>query len=253
MLAAERYERIADVVRRIRTISTDDLARDLNVSGETIRRDLIELERRGHLRRVHGGATALDGSVEEASFSERRGMALEGKAAIGRAAASLVQPGQTVVIDVGTTAEEVAKALPATYHGTVATCSLRVASELAGRAGVVVLISGGRVRVGDLACSNAQALSFFADLRADVAFLGSGGIDAEAGLTDYHVDEVATRRQMISNSVRSYVLADSTKIGRVAPHRVCGLDSLDGLITDVAPSESVVAAVQRSGELIIAA
>lgn len=255
MLAAERHSRIADAVQRVRTISTDELARELNVSPETIRRDLVELERRGRLRRVHGGATSAttDTSMEEASFTERRGLALAAKSAIGRAAAELVRPGQTLVIDVGTTAEEVAKALPGDFHGTVATCSLRVASELAGRAGVTVLVCGGRVRGGDLACSNAQAVAFFADLRADIAFLGSGGVDPVAGLTDYYLDEVATRRTIIRNAGRAYVLADSTKLGRLAPHRVCGFDALDGLITETPPTEPIASAVQRAGGVVIAA
>jgi DeoR/GlpR family transcriptional regulator of sugar metabolism len=156
-----------------------------------------------------------------------------------------------VVIDVGTTALEVARALPITFRGTVATCSLLVAAELAGRPTVEVLVSGGRVRAGDLACSNAQALSFFADLRPDVAFLGSGGVDTGTGLTDFHLDEVATRRIILANTARSYVLADSTKFGRVAPHRVCGLEEFDGLITDEMTSAPLRAAIERAGGVVV--
>jgi DeoR family transcriptional regulator, fructose operon transcriptional repressor len=254
MLAAERHSRIADALRLTRTVSTDELAHDLKVSVETIRRDFVELERRGQLRRVHGGATAAgEPRMEEASFTERRAMAFDAKVAIGRAAAELVKPGQTLVIDIGTTAEEVAKALPGDFHGTVATCSLRVATELAGRPDVTVLMSGGRVRGGDLACSNAQTVAFFSDIRADIAFLGSGGFDAVAGLTDYYIDEVATRRVIIANAAQAYVLADSTKIGRVAPHRVCELDALDGLITETSPADSLTFAVQRARGVVITA
>ncbi|MEV7867682.1 DeoR/GlpR family DNA-binding transcription regulator [Streptomyces sp. NPDC088124] len=254
MLPAERHRRICEALRAQRIVSTEDFSRMLDVSQETVRRDLVTLERRGLLVRVHGGATNTAGGFgEEAPFDERSGMERQAKVAIGAAAAALVRPGQTVVIDIGTTAVEVARALPADHRGTVATCSLLVAAELAGRPHVEVLVSGGRLRGGDLACSNAQALAFFADLRADVAFLGSGGVDASAGLTDFHLDEVATRRLMLANTVRSYILADSSKFGRVAPHRVCGLEDVDGLITDARPSSTLESGMERSGGVVVVA
>ena len=125
--------------------------------------------------------------------------------------------GQTLLLDVGTTVLEVARALPPDFRGTVATCSLLVAAELAGRRDVEVLVSGGRVRGGDLSLSNAQTVAFFADVRADLAFLGSGGVDAVAGLTDYHLDEVATRRTIIANAARAFIVADSGKLGPGRP------------------------------------
>jgi DeoR family fructose operon transcriptional repressor len=254
MLPAERHSRITDALRTARVVSTEELAVLTGASAETIRRDLMSLEVQGALKRVHGGATsALASSSEEEPFQERSSANRDGKVAIGQAAAELVRPGQTVILDVGTTALEVARALPATFRGTVATCSLLVAAELAGRGGVDVLVSGGRVRAGDLACSNAQAAAFFADLRADVAFLGSGGMDATAGLTDFHLDEVATRRVMLTNSVRSYVLVDSSKFGRVAPHHVCGLEAVTGLVTDARPGSSLAPAIERAGGVIVTA
>ena len=211
------------------------------------------LERNGELVRVHGGATRTRNSSggEEAPFAERSDVGSEAKSAMGLAAASLVRPGLTIIIDVGTTALAVAKALPRSFTGTVATCSLLAAAELAGRSGVEVLASGGRVRAGDLACSNAHAVSFFSDLRADIAFLGSGGIDASAGLTDFYLDEIATRKVILQNTVHSYVLADSAKFGRVAPHRVCGLEAIDGIITESCPDGALAAALDSAGAIVV--
>jgi DeoR family transcriptional regulator, fructose operon transcriptional repressor len=254
MLAAERHRRISDELQDRRIVRTEDFAKLLGVSVETVRRDLVVLERRGSLVRVHGGATSTAGRVgEEASYAERSASDHEAKVAIGRAAADLVLPGQTVIIDVGTTAVEVARTLPESYHGIVATCSLLAATELAGRPGIEVLVSGGRLRAGDLACSNAQAVAFFSDIHADVAFLGSGGVDAAAGLTDFHLDEVASRRVIAANTLRSYVLADAGKFGRVAPHRVCGLDEVDGVITNEAPPQTLRAAIERTGGVVVVA
>ncbi|GAA1787357.1 DeoR/GlpR transcriptional regulator [Planosporangium flavigriseum] len=252
MLPAERHARITDAVRSARVVSTEELAALTGASAETIRRDLMALELQGLLKRVHGGATsALASSSEEAPFQERSSANRDAKAAIGRAAAELVQPGQTVILDVGTSALEVARALPGTFRGTVATCSLLIAAELAGRSGVEVLVSGGRVRSGDLACSNAQTVAFFADLHADIAFLGSGGLDATAGLTDFHLDEIATRRVMLAHSAQSYVLVDSSKFGRVAPHRVCGLDAITGVVTDARPPKSLALHIERAGGVTV--
>ena len=251
MLAAKRYELIGETLRAAGVISTEDLSRQLGVSVETVRRDLVALERRGALRRVHGGAAPLGG--EEGSFADRSSLAIQQKRTIGMLAADLVMPGQTIVLDVGTTCLEVARALSHDFRGTVATCSLLVAGELASRRDIEVLVSGGRLRGGDLSMSNAQTVSFFSDLRADVAFLGSGGVDAGAGLTDFHLDEVATRRVMIANAARSYVLADSSKLGRVAPHRVCGLGDVAGVITDAEMAGPLAVAIHGSGGTVIAA
>ncbi|WP_169978404.1 DeoR/GlpR family DNA-binding transcription regulator [Microbispora sp. H10836] len=252
MLPAQRHQRIIEALGRKGTVRTEDLAALLGVSHETVRRDLAILERRALLVRVHGGATAApSGTGEELSYLERSTSQSEAKAVIGELAARLLRPGQTVIIDVGTTAVHVARALPPFFRGVVATCSLLVAAELAGRPGVEVLVAGGRVRQGDLAVSNAHTLGFFQDLRADVAFLGSGGVDAEAGLTDYFLDEVATKRVILAGTARTYVLADSSKHGRVAAYRVCALDGPSGLITDAEPSPELASALVRAGAQVI--
>ena len=253
MLPAERHAVIARALERAPIVATDELVRELHVSVETVRRDLVQLERAGSLRRVHGGAAAAGFTGFEPPFEDRATLATAGKTAMGRAAAGLVMPGQTLVFDVGTSVLEVARALPRDFVGTVATCSLLVAAELAGRRGVTVLVSGGRVRAGDLSLSNADAVGFFADLRPDVAFVGSGGVDADVGLTDFHREEVPTRRVIIANAARSYVLADSTKLGRTAPHRVCGLGDFDALMTDGPAPDRLRAAAERAGTAIITA
>ena len=252
MLAVERQSRITEALRTSRTLSTEDLANELGVSLETIRRDFVVLEKRGTLSRVHGGATITLGHAgEEAPFVERSGSATEAKTRIGRAAAGLLQSGQTVIIDIGTTAVSVARAIPRDFSGTVATCSLLVAAELAEHPSVDVLVCGGKLRAGDLALSNATALAFFSVLHADIAFLGSGGVDADAGLTDFYLDEAAVRQAMVRNSARAYALADSSKFGRVARFTVVGFDELAGVITEAEPSPQLRDAITRSGGEVV--
>jgi DeoR family transcriptional regulator, fructose operon transcriptional repressor len=202
---------------------------------------------------VHGGA--MNGAavrLEEAPFAERTEVAAAAKQRIAQVAAGLVAPGQTLAFDVGTTALAVARALPGSFHGTVVTCSLLVAAELAGRPGIEVLVAGGRVRGGDLAVSNAQTVEFFRDVHTDVAFLGSGGVAPEAGLTDFYVDEVVTRRVILANAGAAYVLADASKLGKVAAHRVCGLDEVTAVITDQRPPRPLAEAIRDAGGHLLA-
>ncbi len=236
-------------------VRTQDLSDELRVSVETIRRDLAALERDGVLERVHGGAASLDQRLsEEPSFIDRSKLGESAKSRIGVAAAAMVKSGATLFIDIGTTALSVARALPATYRGIVATNSLPAAAELSTRPHVEVLVSGGRVRGGgDLAMAGQHSINLFEGLRADVAFLGSGGVHAASGLTDFYLDEVEVRRVMMRNSAQSWVLADSTKFNRIAPYHVADWPALSGLITDQEPPSAVRSAVvQAKAKVVIA-
>jgi len=254
VLPVERQDAIVHAVSAGQTVSTDELVRRLGVSAETVRRDLGLLEEKGVLKRVHGGAAGVEERRgAEPSYTERSIIRHQAKAQLAKVAVRLLENGQTVVIDIGTTAVALARAIPRSFAGTIITPSLPVAVELADRPKVEVLVAGGRIRAGDLACSNAHTKAFFADVYADIAFLGSGGIDARAGLTDFHLDEIDVRRTIITNSARSYILADSSKLGHVAPYRVCDLGAVDGLITDNDNCAAVTAAVEEKGGVVLSA
>jgi DeoR family fructose operon transcriptional repressor len=236
-------------------VSTDVLASKLGVSEETIRRDIALLKGKGMLIRVHGGAMRLTEprvvtSVEP--FDARSNGSPEIKSRIGGLAAKLLKNGDIIAIDTGTTALQVALALPAEFTGVVATPSLLVAAALAGRPGIDVLVSGGSVRAGDLTCSNVQAKAFFRDLHTDIVFLSSGGVSATEGLTDFYRDEVPVRQAMLKGSKRSYIVAESAKMEKVAPYHVCDLADVDGLITDAAPPVALEQRLQGLGvELLL--
>ncbi len=249
-------ERRLEILHAIGTralLRADEIAGQFSVSAETVRRDFVALEREGLLRRVYGGATRAAPRAVEAPFAQRRARHLEGKRAMGRLAASLVAPGETLMFDVGTSVADVARQLPATYRGRVLTNSLLVAGELADREGIEVLTSGGRVRPGDLACSGAHAQAFFAGYYADKAFLGSGGVQVEAGLTDYHPDEIPCRQLMLDHASERYVLADASKLGQVALARVCGLDRITAVITDGDADPTVLETLRDAGVDVLVA
>src|SRR3954471_5377486 len=245
MLPTQRRQAILAEVRQTRAVSAEELARRFGVSLETIRRDLRGLRDRGLLERVYGGALSVRSSEDD--FVTRSSLHGPRKQAIARLAATLVEPADTIVIDIGTAALEVARALPETFRGRVLTNSVPVAMLLANREEIDLLLCGGQVRHGDAACHGAQAEAFFADFYADKAFLGSGGVHAQAGLTDYHPPEVITRRTIIAHAAASYVLADSSKLGAIAVHRVCPLDTITAVLTDPEASAEAIGALTAAG------
>jgi DeoR/GlpR family transcriptional regulator of sugar metabolism len=125
--------------------------------------------------------------------------------------------------------------------------------ELSARDGVELLLCGGQVRPGDAACSGAHAEAFFSEFYADKAFLGSGGVHAEAGLTDYYPAEVVVRRTIIEHSASAYVLADSAKLGAIAVHRVCPLDRIAAVITDGSGQSGATDALASAGVTLLRA
>jgi len=245
MLPTQRRRAILAELRQTQAVSAEDLAQRFGVSAETIRRDLRGLRDRGLLERVYGGALPVRST--EDTFAARSTLHRGRKLAIARLAATLIAPGDTIVIDVGTTALEVARALPESFRGRVLTNSVPVAMELAAWDEIELQLCGGQVRPGDAACHGARAESFFAEFYADKAFLGSGGVHARAGLTDYHPPEVVTRRTIIAQSADSYVLADSSKLGAIAVHRVCALSRVTAVLTDHQARPEITEALTEAG------
>src|ERR1700734_694416 len=220
MMPTQRRQAILAEVRKASAASAEDLG---------------GMRDHGLLERVYGGALSVQSS--EGTFAARSTRHHDRKRAIAALAASLGEPQDTIVIDIGTTALEVARGLPADFRGRVLTNSVPVALELSAREEVELLLSGGQVRAGDAACYGATADAFFGQVYADKAFLGSGGVHAEAGLTDYYPHEVAARRVMIAHAGASFVLADSSKLGKVAVHRVCALTQVTAIITNAGDSK----------------
>jgi DeoR family transcriptional regulator, fructose operon transcriptional repressor len=252
VLPEERRQRIVEALGARGLVRVDDLVDELDVSAETVRRDLIELERRGELTRVYGGATrnaaGPDGPITRRDIANP-----DAKRAIARYAASLVKPHQTLIFDVGTTITELARALPLDLAGQALTNSAFTAQELARRPNLQIHLAGGEVRAEDLACSGPETEEFFGGFFADLAFLCAGGVHPQAGITDFYPREIAVRRHMLQRSGERYVLADSTKLGRVALRRVCDVGAVTAVITDEdAPAEVIDALTTRGVQVLIA-
>lgn len=250
--AEVRRRRIIELVGQGDFLRPADIAEKMSVSGETVRRDLMALERSGELKRIHGGAMAP--AKVTATEPDRANRSMEDqseKEEIAAMVASLVSDTDTIFFDVGTTVEAAAKALPATYRGIVITNSLIVGSILGDRSSVELYVLGGRVRAGEMTTYGPDALAQIRSFNADWAFIGAGGVDAEAGLTDYSTEDVMTKRLMIEKSSEAFVLAASQKLGRVAVRHVCDLDKLSGVITGSHAEPTQLDALREAGIEVI--
>lgn len=241
MSGAKRRQAIEARIARDGEASITDLAGEHQVSEMTIRRDLEILEDLGSIRRVRGGAISTFSRSYEPPLSDRLIRSHETKQLIGAAAADLLGPGESAIIDVGTTALELARTLRGRRGCTVVTPSLMVAMELSADPNIRVISTGGLVRPGEMSLVGPSAEDAFKDVNCDVAFLGVGGIDVEAGLTEYNLDDTRVKQAAIRSARRVVVLADATKLGRVTFSTVAHLTQVDTLVTDALPEHPVVA------------
>ena len=223
----ERRSRIAEALRTGARASTATLARQLGVSRETVRRDLLSMEADGLLQRVHGGAVGSDVPSEEAPFERRKRARWREKLEIGRVASSLIQPGMVVFVDAGTTTLAFAETLAGIDHVEVVTNSLDIAKRLGERA---VLLSG-RVSTDVPASFGELTLSGIDRFLADFAFISPVGVHPRNGVMSYALNEAEVARAMLRRAERLVVLADASKLGAVSRVKVCDLGDIDFLVT----------------------
>jgi DeoR family transcriptional regulator of aga operon len=236
MRLKDRHVRTLEVLGEHSEVSVVELSRITGVSEMTVRRDLDELEHEGLLRRVHGGATRVVSRSHEPAYALRAVRNAEAKERIGARAAGLVSEGETLVIDVGSTALALARTL-GEIAVTVVTPNLRVANLLADRPTVRLILSGGVVRPGEQSLVGPLAEQAFEDLRCDTAFVGAGGIELTAGVTEYNLEDAHIKRVTLNSCRRCVVLADASKLGAVAFARVCPLERVHVLVTDETSDE----------------
>jgi DeoR/GlpR family transcriptional regulator of sugar metabolism len=227
--------------------SVPDLARDLGVTRSTIRRDLARLAIDGSVVRTYGGA-ALPG----ATTAKSNDATAKAKRAIAVAAAELIEEGQTVAISSGSTTLELARRL-VDRHLTVITNALDVASVLADRDGIELIILGGVVRPRMHSTLGHLAELALAELRADTLFMGIGAIDPERGLMNDSMPEILTDRALRASSRNCVVLADSTKFCQVAPAFVFGLDQVNTVVTDAAVEATDISSLRAHNVRVIVA
>jgi len=253
--AEVRQQLALELIEQRGFVRVTELSSRFGVSTVTARSDLHALEVRGLAQRVHGGAMPKRRSTIERSFEEVAGDLAAEKRRIGLGAAQLVTTGESIVIDVGTTAAAFSQALTQRYDltdVTVFTNGIKIALELeSAHPRLTVIVTGGTLRPKQHSLVNPLASSMLRDLQASTVFLGCNGIDLDAGITNINLPEAEVKRAMIAAARRVVVLADATKLGVRTLAPVCRIDEIDVLVTDTSADPHHVDALRERGVDVI--
>ena len=252
MLAAQRREYLLEALRTDGKIVAKDVAAALGLSEDSVRRDLRELAAEGLCQRVYGGALPVSPAI--ADYARRGAVSVGGKQLVAAAAARLIPPRGTVILDGGTTALALARALPPALACTVVTHSPTVAAALVEHPAAEVLIIGGKLFKHSAVACGAAAVEAAQQVSADLFFLGVTGVHPDAGLTTGDADEAAMKRVLASRAAETYVLASAEKIGTASPYQVIALSQASAIITDAPPHLQAIQELRaRQVEVISAA
>ncbi len=245
MLTSQRKQLILSRLKRDGQIVAKDLSQELELSEDTIRRDLRELAQEGLLQRVHGGA--LTASPAIADFAAREQIATAAKTAIGRAAARMIQPGNVVIVDGGTTAVQLVRHLSPDLEATIVTHSPSIALELVGHPRIEVVLLGGRLFKHSVVAVGAATIEAIARIRADLYFMGATGIHAEVGLSTGDLEESHVKRAFVASAAETIVLASSEKLNAASKYVIVPITQITGLITEKTVPNSVTAPFSKLG------
>lgn len=238
MLTSQRKEYILKVLRETGQVIAKEVSAELDLSEDTIRRDLRELAAEGKLQRVHGGA--LPSSPAMANFAGRQQLAPDAKVAIGRAAAKRVRPGQVVILDGGTTTLQLAMHLPLDLEATVVTHSPTIAVALVEHPRIEVIIIGGRLFKHSVVAVGAAAVEAIGRIRADIYFMGVTGIHPQAGLSTGDLEEAHIKRALNASAAETYALITAEKLNAASPYVIAALAEIDGIIVaDEVPKKAL--------------
>ena len=236
---SRRQQDITALLRESGRLAVEDLAARFGVTPQTIRRDLNELAEARVISRVHGGAIIASG-VENLAYEARKQVAQNAKRRIGEAAAALIPDNTSLFLNLGTTTEEVARAVAGRTGLLVVTNNMNVALELYRNTAIQVIVAGGTLRPSDGGIIGRLAADAFRQFKADIAVIGTSAIDSDGTLLDYDLREVQVSRAIIENARRVILVTDSSKFSRRAPVRIARLQEIDILITDRLPSAELV-------------
>ena len=253
MYATERQREILERARADGRVEVKRLADDLDVTPETVRRDLTALERLGVLRRVHGGAIPVERLGFEPAVADREERLAGQKERIAKLALDELPDGGSIIIDAGTTTVRIARMLPTDRELMVVTHALPVANLLVSMPNVTVYLLGGIVRARTLAAVGDWTRSNLADVFVDVAFLGTNGISVEHGLTTPDLAEASVKRALVAAARRTVVLADHTKVGRADFVHVAPIGAVDTLVTDAGVDPELAEELEAAGLRVVRA
>lgn len=231
-MLTQRQKKILTIARELGKVSVDELSAQYAVSPQTIRKDLNELCERQLLQRIHGGAIIGSG-IENVSYEARRLLAPDAKVAIGKKAAQLIPNNCSLLINIGTTTEQVAHALTSHHGLMVVSNNINAYDIMKNSKGIELIISGGLVRLSDGGLVGEAAVDFINQFKADYAVIGVSAIDEDGALLDYDYREVSVAKAIMSNARHIILVADHLKLSRTASVRLGHISQINTIVTDV--------------------
>ncbi len=231
---SDRQNDILAAARKDGRVLVDGLAAFFAVTPQTIRRDLNELCHRGLLARVHGGAMPAN-SISNVGYEDRRHLFVGEKTRIGAAAAAQIPDNSSLIVNIGTTTEQVARALYNHRDLVLISNNINVINILNGSPAKELILAGGVVRQSDGGIVGEAAVEFIRQFRVDCAVIGASSLDEDGAILDYDYREVLVARAIIANARRTILVADHQKFERSAPVRICDLSQIDMFVTDRPP------------------
>ncbi|MCG8308350.1 MAG: DeoR/GlpR family DNA-binding transcription regulator [Cytophagales bacterium] len=248
MIKAERQKYILDELNLYEKVKSSRLCDILRVSEDTIRRDLIELENSGHLKKVHGGAITINFIP---SFKKREVLEIQLKNEIARKALGLIEENQVLIIDGGTSNLQLVNMLPKNTKLTIFTNSIPVASKLCENGDIDGVLLGGSILSKGHSTIGYHSIQALHEIHADLCIMGITSIDSQYGLTEAHREETMIKKEMIKSSNKVASLVISQKLMTRQPYSVCNIDSLDYLITELDPDHQSLRPFKEKGVKII--
>ncbi len=253
MAQSFRQPSILEIARREGRVMVEDLAERLEVTQQTIRRDLTELADAGKLERVHGGAIYPSG-VTNIGYEERRGLNEVAKARIAGACAAAIPDGASVFVNIGTSTEAVARALLTHKNLMVVTNNMNVANILVENPHCEIIVAGGALRRSDGGLVGNLTMRTIEQFKFDIAVIGCSAMDMDGDLLDYDVQEVGVSQTIIAHARQVFLVMDHSKIGRAAPAKIASLKEIDRCFTDQGfPARLVEDCTVWGTEIVVAA
>ncbi len=249
---SDRRKQILAFARANSAIEVETLAENLEVTPQTIRRDLAELCEVGLLKRTHGGAVLNDG-ISNLGYDARCCLKVSEKQMIAKAAARLIPPDSSLFVNIGTTTEAVVREIAAYPGMLVVTNNINVIEILRGNETVTLMMAGGKIRLEDGGIVGKDTAEYIEQFRLDRAVIGVSALEEDGTLLDFDTQEVSVAKAIIANSRSVILVCDSSKFSRSAPMRIGNISAVDYLVTDREPSPALVQHCKNNGvELVVA-
>jgi DeoR/GlpR family transcriptional regulator of sugar metabolism len=251
MLTTHRKQLILDTLKRDGQVIAKALSQQFNLSEDTIRRDLRELAEQGLLQRVHGGA--LPASPAVVDLTGRKLLATNAKIALAKAAVKLIEPRQVIILDGGTTTQELVKQLPMDFELTVVTHSPTIAVALSEHRNIDVIMLGGKLFKHSMVNIGAAPIEAIGQIRADIYFMGVTGIHAKLGLSTGDLEEAHIKRALCAAAAETIVMASADKINAASRYIISATTDINTLVTEANVDKSIIKSFKKAGLSVVIA